>query len=782
MRYSVSPRRALALGFALLTSLCASAGFAADANLKARLDAPRTLARITVSDSTKLDHIVIKFREGSGIRLRTTGLVVEPARFQASTALPVAGSVTTDLTQLSSLFAAYGVQPRALFKLSEKLLDQWKADGERKSGEQLADLNLYASLPIPSGYTAAQIQQLLDRFNALSSVEIAYARPRTLHINPASKPPLPAALTSVMFTPKKASLTFASGTTPDLRAYQGYLTNAPWGIDAAYAVSQKGGRGTNVKVIDVNIDWLDTHEDGPAISYSGGVTIGDGSGIFYGTPVLGIVGAKDNSFGITGIAPDAMIGHEGIADASMAPDQDTSDRIIASGITNAALAAGTGGIVMFTLDVPGPDMQTCKCATGCNAVAVEYFQAEYDAIKNATANGVIVVEAAGTGESNLDSTVYNGAFNRSMRDSGAILVAASAGNRRAPACSTNYGSRIDSHGWGYSVATTGFSTSDFYLPGLYEFGNDLNTYYTEQSSGTTSATPIVASAAAALQGVALAQLGRVMSPAEIRSSLTVNGSPQETSLTRRIGSLPDLRTSIKKLLGTSGWACRQFTSSVDDHVGGGRAYKSGTNYFTKGANQFLGTSSSTKYTLQEFSAANFAVGFCFPRFDAVYAPWINSTVYTAGSDSITVSGTASDPNYDIARVEVEFDNEGVWRPALGTTNWSITKKNMISGTYTYRVRAVDYSGRISPSSIPESSNFLSEILGRYFLFDAGKCQTSNPATHLISGRAHWCDENFTRACINGSNQDIGNPYSDLIPVSLKETSWTGRWAKADSCN
>ena len=51
-------------------------------------------------------------------------------------------------------------------------------------------------------------------------------------------------------------------------------------------------------------------------------------------------------------------------------------------------------------------------------VPVEWDQAEYDAIKIATAAGIVVVEPAGNGGEDLDDAVFGGKFNRSTRDSG----------------------------------------------------------------------------------------------------------------------------------------------------------------------------------------------------------------------------------------------------------------------------------------------------------------------------------------------------------------------------
>jgi hypothetical protein len=46
----------------------------------------------------------------------------------------------------------------------------------------------------------------------------------------------------------------------------------------------------------------------------------------------------------------------------------------------------------------------------------------FDSIKTATAPGKIVIEAAGNGSMNLDHPIYENAFDRDFRDSGAIIV------------------------------------------------------------------------------------------------------------------------------------------------------------------------------------------------------------------------------------------------------------------------------------------------------------------------------------------------------------------------
>ena len=88
---------------------------------------------------------------------------------------------------------------------------------------------------------------------------------------------------------------------------------------------------------------------------------------------------------------------------------------------------------------------------------MEFDDAVYNATKNATSIGIVVVAAAGNGGMNLDDTDYNGRFDRTKRDSGAIIVgSARSAAPHEPKCSTCYGTRSDSYAWGENIVTTGY--------------------------------------------------------------------------------------------------------------------------------------------------------------------------------------------------------------------------------------------------------------------------------------------------------------------------------------
>lgn len=76
---------------------------------------------------------------------------------------------------------------------------------------------------------------------------------------------------------------------------------------------------------------------------------------------------------------------------------------------------------------------------------------------------------------------------------------------------------------------------------------DARRYYTHLFNGTSGATPIVASAAIAINGVRAACGLPLASPLEMRRVLTSTGSPQSNISTGHIGPLPDIRAALASM-------------------------------------------------------------------------------------------------------------------------------------------------------------------------------------------------------------------------------------------
>jgi serine protease len=462
-----------------------------------------------LSAETLLDRVIVKFHEGTRVRLRGNHLVVLDGDAREIARRKARGldkdRLEKDLADVHFLIArhssARGIA--RLFSRSEEDLAERRARGEERSGRELADLDLFFELKIKAGTTAGEVDDLLDALNALDSVEIAYAQ----------SPPQPA----------------SSGPTPNYQGFQGYLQPAPTGVDALYAWTQPGGAGQGVKTVNVEGGWRTTHEDLPSLFFQGGVNLTDPYWVDHGTAVLGLVSAKNNGFGITGVAHGAQAGYSSFSPTS------TADAIL-----DAAVAAGPGGVVYFSIHTPGPALATaCTCNPGqCHFIPMEYYSDIFDAIATATANGTAVFEIAGNGEANLDDPIYDGMFNRSVRDSGAIVVGASNSWNREPSCFSNWGSRVDLHAWGDSVTTLAYGD-------LFGSGGTQDRYYTGTFGGTSAAAPIVAGAAADLLGRALAMTSWKLEPDLVREILSTTGTAATGP--KNIGKMPNLRAAFDRL-------------------------------------------------------------------------------------------------------------------------------------------------------------------------------------------------------------------------------------------
>jgi hypothetical protein len=113
---------------------------------------------------------------------------------------------------------------------------------------------------------------------------------------------------------------------------------------------------------------------------------------------------------------------------------------------------------------------------------------------------------------------------------------------------SNFGSMIDAQGWGFEVTTTGY--------GEKQGGLNESHWYTDQFSGTSSASPMIVGTLACLNGVLRHQQAPLLTPPRARSLLRETGSPQITApdrpVTQQIGSRPDLKQLIKLLTVSGG--------------------------------------------------------------------------------------------------------------------------------------------------------------------------------------------------------------------------------------
>jgi hypothetical protein len=480
-------------------------------------------------------------------------VVAQPQAELRATREDVFSARGADVAPLEELLSSEGVSMRPLFGISEERLRTETSSLAATTGVDVPDLSVYYRVDAPD----ERLDELAERLREQDVIEAAYVKP----------PVAPPQLLNEM-APRSEEPPLH---TPIFTARQGYLDAAPGGIDARFAWTQAGGRGTGVGIIDIEGAWRFTHED--LTQNQGGVVGGTESTDLgwrnHGTAVTGEFGGDNNTFGVTGICSDANVRAISIFGGIGS----------AGAIRRAADMLNPGNIILIELHRPGPRFNFENRDDQRGFIAIEWWPDDFDAIRYAVSRGVIVVEAAGNGAENLDDAIYNtrpagfptnwtNPFNRANRDSGAVVVGAGApppnthGQNHGPDRSrldfSNWGALIDAQGWGREVTTGGY--------GDLQGGANEDEWYTDRFSGTSSASPIVVGALGCVQGVLRAR-GRVpLSPARARELLRATGSQQQDApgrpRTQRIGNRPDLRQLIARATETRTWVGVQFTGTI----------------------------------------------------------------------------------------------------------------------------------------------------------------------------------------------------------------------------
>lgn len=299
---------------------------------------------------------------------------------------------------------------------------------------------------------------------------------------------------------------------------QTYLESAPIGIGAREAWEIPGGKGENVKIIDIEVGYNEKHKDLNLfyVGYNSNLNVN------HATAVLGILGGLENNYGVTGIANGAKLGFFGFDDGMKDIVDDEYINSIVNAIRESSKNLEAGDVLVIEQEMSGPD--------NSNYILVEYWDQIFVELKKVTAKGIHCIEAAGNGGSDLDSSAYNNSFNLKYRDSGCVVVGAGDPDTKKRLPFSNYGSRVDAQGFGKNVFTLGY--------GYYD--SRKNYEMTDRFNGTSSATPIVAGAIALVSSIAKNN-GIIISPLEMRNALRKTGTPQGAgSLNQNIGSLPDV--------------------------------------------------------------------------------------------------------------------------------------------------------------------------------------------------------------------------------------------------
>lgn len=453
--------------FCLACVLCAAGHLSAQ-----DIDPRRSIVKpdhIELKTHHRRDAVMVKFRDGLLIRA-TAGRLSD----RGSNVLAMANQV---------LAGTASGRWHPIFSLPEPRLNTLRRNAEHNRGRAVCDLNLWFYLFLgPGGDAQAAINALLP----LEIVELA------LPVDIPPPPPLP----------------------PDFQDNQGYLDDSLHGIGAISAWETYGQRGAGVAICDVEYSWNFNHLDLPAASLIGPEPLDPFNSTNHGTAVLGILAAIDNGWGTTGIAPDVQL----LTSAANIEIDGASVYDMPGAIMRAVNVLQPGDIILIEQQAAGPRY------TGVGQfglVPSEWRLPTYDAIVTAVGNGIIVVEAGGNGEEDLDDWVY-GFFHEPFTpegDSGAFIIGAGTQNG-FEASFTNFGSTVDLQGWGSGIWTTGYGNA--------HNTEGLDLLYMKTFGGTSGASAMVAGVCALFQSNYQAITGNRLTPAEMKQWLQQSGTPQST--------------------------------------------------------------------------------------------------------------------------------------------------------------------------------------------------------------------------------------------------------------
>jgi len=267
-----------------------------------------------------------------------------------------------DLAPLRRVLAEFGVGRGAVaptFARTREDLEAEHARAERRSGRRVPELALFFTLAVEAGVDAESLAAALADLPGVAS---ARAWPRAAPPPYDIEPP-----------------------TPDFTNLQSFKAPAPAGIgfDAFAGIAGADGQGT--RFADLEYEWALAHED-LEIPESARIPIGTEQNPWpdqgsHGSAVLGILSARANGYGVTGLVPASQV-H--VAACSTVEYGWNVGRAIEQAIAAFGETAGPGDLILIEqqMYVCGADGSS---GSQLGAGPVEWFPAWRAAIATATA-------------------------------------------------------------------------------------------------------------------------------------------------------------------------------------------------------------------------------------------------------------------------------------------------------------------------------------------------------------------------------------------------------------
>lgn len=321
--------------------------------------------------------------------------------------------------------------------------------------------------------------------------------------------------------------------TPDYLAQQSHILENPGhNFQAAWDL---GFTGLGQHVRDIEYGFHKTHEEfhqNPLVDFAPNTQINAAASydyIVHGTHTLGVLVADPTNYGVKGMVHDAQ--------ATLYTEWPSTGYNRVAAIANAINAAAVGDVLLFEMQAIAGQATPVD-----RYVPAEYQLAVWDLTQAATANGLVIVGAAGNGQQDLDSEFYISYISRG--DSGAIIVGAGSNSlTHQPLWYSTYGQRVDVQAWGNQVLTSGNGSTNSYAV----IGGDVLNQSYAWYSGTSSASSLVAAAAVLMQQAALTYLDRPLTSTEIRGILKETGDPQLMLLNKPIGPSVNVLAAIQAI-------------------------------------------------------------------------------------------------------------------------------------------------------------------------------------------------------------------------------------------
>lgn len=479
------------------------------------------------------DRLVVKFRDDADIRVRANGMLESGQQ-------PGAGP-----NALEGMAGNLGLSFEPYLKIDRSKIEALRQKVKQHTGKLGPDLGriMYVTVGDPKrlAETRAALAQMpeiewADWDWEIKSHSTTSARPLAAEMGPA----LPAGM-----------IGGGGGETPDFTGAQTWYTidnggydladlhdRGQWILDNNLQVPEwpggNGARGAQVRVGVIDFAAWVEHEDLAPVNMEPGVPMlppGIDPDIFggynHGGACLGIIGARDNGFGMTGIAPECELW--------FFPSISFSGGRLAEAFIGAYTILEYGDILSVSLGLGDrplyfADIHATLMAMGEAVGVTTFISAGNDsndltdlqlpaALEDATSLPCIVVGAGfpffrpdtptGGGTSVFVPFSRLGFTNFHLNNDAAV---------------DSLEARVHVQSWGIEVPTLGYG--DLFLPDGDDF-SIFNRSYTAEFSGTSAACPLAAGVGACVQGLARMFFGTPLRPDQVRSVIAGNVFRQE---------------------------------------------------------------------------------------------------------------------------------------------------------------------------------------------------------------------------------------------------------------